>query len=458
MKKIRFWSIVVIFIAAILLSACQLPAAIEEGSTPEPPASLPRSPATQAPSNAYPVPGQVVESPAPEIRVTSVPPTPVPPTPAAVTATSAPVEATAVSPTQTTAPQQPTAAPVQPTATAGAVSGAVSGTRIQFPAGGTSANVQGELGGGQNAAYVLQASAGQTMNVTVWSPNGDVFLEITGANDGRKLVEFSERATSWSGSLPGTQDYALNLNASGGRTSYTVQVSISALAGATQPAATAAAASPTPTASATGTRLDPNAAFGRPKWTDNMDGSSRSNWADQQGVLPNTDNIRLSIENQRFYVTGKQPGFMTWWFSWPSPKDFYLETTVQTGDCSGKDAYGVIMRGPAHRAGKSYGYVVAFSCDGSYQMFRIDGADPFSSTTIIDWTRSEYIITGANQRNVIGVKAEGRSWTIYANGYKIAEATDGTYLEGRIGVYVAPANTRNYTYRPERMMYWELNP
>ena len=99
-------------------------------------------------------------------------------------------------------------------------------------AGGTSAVVNGDVDSGQTLYYVLQASATQTMNVKVWSPNADVYLGIFGA-DGQVLLNNASQDTLWSGTLPATQDYYLSLTAGDGTTSYSLSVEIPPLAAGT---------------------------------------------------------------------------------------------------------------------------------------------------------------------------------------------------------------------------------
>ena len=144
-------------------------------------------------------------------------------------------------------------------------------------------------------------------------------------------------------------------------------------------------------------------------------------------------------------------------FSWPTLTNFYQEMRVETGVCSGKDAYGLIVRGPAHGAGVSYGYIITFTCDGGYAVARLDSADPYTAVDLVAWTKSGAIKAGSNQTNVIGVKAEGLKLTIFANGFQVAEVTDATYPVGRYGVFVRAAGTASYTYRPVQIAYWDLS-
>jgi hypothetical protein len=190
-----------------------------------------------------------------------------------------------------------------------------------------------------------------------------------------------------------------------------------------------------------------------------MNGGNINDWTNPvSGLLPNTNYIKIVETDAKFYVTGKQTGFSTWYFTWHELTDFYLQSTFDSGNCSGKDAYGLIVRGPEHLAGVSYGYVVAFSCDGQYYVFRLDGANPYTTKDLVTWSKSDYILAGANQKNVLGIKAIGNTLTIYANGHQIADIFDNKYTFGRYGAFVSPDVTANYTYRVVHMSYWDLTP
>ena len=212
---------------------------------------------------------------------------------------------------------------------------------------------------------------------------------------------------------------------------------------------------PTATSVPPGEAFDPTDTYGLPTFKDPMNTSSYGNWK-SGGKLPNTELIQISLENDSLYVTGKKPGFSTWYFSWPTLEDFYIQMEVKTEDCSGKDEYGLIVRGPAHGAGVSYGYIVAFTCDGFYRLTRLDSADPYSALNLVAPTKSNYIQTGADQKNVIAIRADGKKLTIFANGYQLAEVNDASFSQGRYGVFVQAVETINYTYRPVQIVYWDL--
>jgi uncharacterized protein YegP (UPF0339 family) len=103
--------------------------------------------------------------------------------------------------------------------------------RIEFSAGGTSATVPGQVETGAIGRYVLKASAGQTIYVTLVPTSGEAILAIYGA-DGTVLISDHAGTTTWSGPLPITQDYTIDvINVAYSATAFTLQVAIPALPG-----------------------------------------------------------------------------------------------------------------------------------------------------------------------------------------------------------------------------------
>ena len=95
--------------------------------------------------------------------------------------------------------------------------------RIRFAAGAISASLKGTLAAGGKHSYVLGAAGGQTMRVKLTYPRGEALLVIWGA-DGEVLISDHAGAQQWSGPLPRTQDYYVDVKSSG---SATVQYSLS---------------------------------------------------------------------------------------------------------------------------------------------------------------------------------------------------------------------------------------
>jgi hypothetical protein len=203
--------------------------------------------------------------------------------------------------------------------------------------------------------------------------------------------------------------------------------------------------------------FDPYLSLGEPKYENDMEIANRAEWAPPETrALPDNRYIRLAFRGGELTVTGYRPQFSTWWFSYHSLDDAFIEMTFETQACSGEDAYGIIFRGPPHQAGESYGYAVAFTCEGQVWLVRIDGVDPWDAETLVDEEDVKAVNTGRNEENVIGVRAEGDKITIYANGVQVAQVEDDVYEAGRVGVFVRAGSGGEYTYRVTNFAYWLL--
>ena len=98
--------------------------------------------------------------------------------------------------------------------------------RINFAPGAISATRTGVLTMGGMVRYVLGINAGQTLNASVASGNNNVDLVIFGA-DGTVLISDHADASSWSGVVPSTQDYYIDVRAIDGTSAnYTLTVTI----------------------------------------------------------------------------------------------------------------------------------------------------------------------------------------------------------------------------------------
>jgi len=214
--------------------------------------------------------------------------------------------------------------------------------------------------------------------------------------------------------------------------------------------------SETPSITPTSTEppFDPSASYGSPTIFDNLD--TDRNWAGRSG-LPDDDYIRLALGGGMLHVTGKLANWDTWWFTASSPNDFFIQMKVGTGNCTGKQAYGLILRGPQSEGLEARGYIFTFSCDGNYRLDRLDNTAPYTKVELIPWTESERINVGSNETNLMGVRMIGTDINLYANGFEIVELDDDEYLAGRFGLFVNAGDPGDYTFDVDELSYWDLD-
>jgi hypothetical protein len=86
--------------------------------------------------------------------------------------------------------------------------------RITFPPGGTTATIQGVTATPGLDRFLIRALAGQTMSVSITATQGPAILIIYAA-DGNVLISDHAGASSWSGTLPATQDYFIDTRSIG---------------------------------------------------------------------------------------------------------------------------------------------------------------------------------------------------------------------------------------------------
>ncbi len=98
--------------------------------------------------------------------------------------------------------------------------------RIQFAPGAYSATIYGAGYNAQTISYILYAYGGQTFTATLSSATSAVVVALRGVNDGQYLVQSSAGDTTWTGTLPSTQNYILDAVQTGAWTSFTLTVTI----------------------------------------------------------------------------------------------------------------------------------------------------------------------------------------------------------------------------------------
>ncbi len=200
--------------------------------------------------------------------------------------------------------------------------------------------------------------------------------------------------------------------------------------------------------------FDPNEEYGGPTLLDTF--ANDSNWVDSSDKLPDSDFIKLELGSEQLLVTGKPSNFDTWWLTWPSAGDQYLEMKVEIDDCNGRQAYGLLLRAPPANV-EAHGYILTFSCDGAYRLRRLDGTSPYSFEDLIAWKSDEAIRSGDDQINILGVRLIGDEITIYANGEEIGQVEDDTFSSGRFGLFVNAGPPGDFTFAINELSFWDLD-
>jgi len=201
-------------------------------------------------------------------------------------------------------------------------------------------------------------------------------------------------------------------------------------------------AAPTPTLSST----DPRASLGNPNYEDTF--KDGANW-------PLYTDAHVSFEVSSGTLTMialKADRWDGWMLTWPNISNFYLEMNATTKQCSGADRYGIMFR--AGKAGQSYaGYQFIVACNGRFFLRKWDGE---KYSLLIDWTANDAIKKGAKQTNRIGVMADGKRISLYANGVLLGDIKDSSYSEGLFGVLVGAAETPGFIVNVAEIAYWDL--
>jgi hypothetical protein len=102
---------------------------------------------------------------------------------------------------------------------------------VNFAAGTSSITLKGTTLKGYVFSYALTGSAGQTMTATLNVPSGTATIDIFGLASG-SLLSSTARSSTWTGILPQTQDYVIEVIPTNGQVvNYNLTVSIGPTAG-----------------------------------------------------------------------------------------------------------------------------------------------------------------------------------------------------------------------------------
>jgi hypothetical protein len=97
--------------------------------------------------------------------------------------------------------------------------------RITFPSGSSSLTLNGSTPKGYVFSYALACQKNQAMTVNLTVSAATVYLDIFGLATGT-LFSSAAQAITWSGSLPATQDYIIEVIPNGQVINYTLKVTV----------------------------------------------------------------------------------------------------------------------------------------------------------------------------------------------------------------------------------------
>lgn len=89
--------------------------------------------------------------------------------------------------------------------------------RINLVAGTTSTVVSGTTQNGYVFSYSVTGAVNQTMSVTLTAPPNTASMDIFGLAFGEVLLSPTDNAITWTGKLPSTQDYVIEVVPNGGQ-------------------------------------------------------------------------------------------------------------------------------------------------------------------------------------------------------------------------------------------------
>jgi hypothetical protein len=160
-----------------------------------------------------------------------------------------------------------------------------------------------------------------------------------------------------------------------------------------------------------------------------------------------------TIDENQLLIRMKVPGAIAWAVNGYAGEDFYYQGTLRMGACQLGDYAGLAFR----VADDDNLYLFGLSCDGRYRVVR-RVAGLFE--TILDFTFTPEAISGSNATNLLAVRAEGQSLSLYINDQFLTQLDVGAAgpVSGLFGVFSKSANTPNLQVSFDDLSAWSLEP
>src|SRR3954470_3365678 len=97
--------------------------------------------------------------------------------------------------------------------------------RIHFESGRTTKVIKDAVVRGDTDRYLLHARAGQTLIVHITSVESNAVFDIYRPG-GRRTLENAQESTDWTGPLPRSGDYIIEVGGTRGNATYTLEVTV----------------------------------------------------------------------------------------------------------------------------------------------------------------------------------------------------------------------------------------
>jgi hypothetical protein len=206
-------AMLILSVAVLVISGCTMRASQNPTETPS--LSFPTFEPTYTPvDNSSSGIVLLTPSSTPEISIPTLPAQPT--ESAATTNTPAP---TVLPPTSV----PPTSVPPTPLPLPTPIPGPVP-VRINFATGATAGVLSGMVDAGNVQNFIVGASMGQPLIVSVDSPNHDITFSVTGLKDGVTLLSAGQKLSSWQTMLSVTQDYLIRVIGGSVKENFTLNV------------------------------------------------------------------------------------------------------------------------------------------------------------------------------------------------------------------------------------------
>jgi hypothetical protein len=170
-----------------------------------------------------------------------------------------------------------------------------------------------------------------------------------------------------------------------------------------------------------------------------------------------TENATYSVEDGKLVGIDHKPEerYVYWSYTTSSQSgNVYAEISATNGDCITKDAVGFVIRVNPDKTPSGYAFEVA--CDGTWRFRRhrdTKGAEEF-----VDWTGSEFILTGRGATNRLGIWGYQGNFVFFVNGFEVGTYIDPDYPStfGYFAVYVRASQTFDLMATFDDFAFWHI--